>query len=122
MLLLDGIPLEALVPDAGSRLHLGPLGLALGSSLAAWVELGLLRRRLRRDLPALRLPGGEAARALAAALLAAAAAAALWALLPPLPPVAQAALLLPVYGLAYLAAAAAGGVSEARRWLGRLRH
>jgi putative peptidoglycan lipid II flippase len=121
MLLLDRIPLEALVPGAGARFHLGPLGLALGSSLAAWVELELLRRRLRRDLPLLRLPGGEAARALGAALLAAAAAAALWALLPPLPPVAQAAVLLPVYGLAYLSAAAAWGVSEARRWVARLR-
>ncbi|HAQ22681.1 MAG TPA: hypothetical protein DCR10_03950 [Acidimicrobiaceae bacterium] len=31
--------------------HLGAVGLALGSALAAWIELALLTRRVRKQLP-----------------------------------------------------------------------
>jgi peptidoglycan biosynthesis protein MviN/MurJ (putative lipid II flippase) len=113
MLLCDRMPLASLVEGAG-ELRLGPVGLALGSSLAAWAELALLARRLRLDLEPLRLPWGSAGRSLGAALLAALPAAAVWALLPPWHEALQALVVLPLYGALYLIAAARAGVPEAR--------
>ncbi|TVP42224.1 MAG: murein biosynthesis integral membrane protein MurJ [Gemmatimonadales bacterium] len=55
--------------EVGGGLRYGAVGLALGSALGAWVELGLLRRRLARDIgphgsgvgPLLRLVTGAGA-------------------------------------------------------------
>jgi putative peptidoglycan lipid II flippase len=121
MLVLDRLPLAAVWQGAQAPLSLGPLGLALGASAAAWSELGLLRRRLRRELPELHAPWAQAGRALLAALGAAAASGLLWLALPPLHPFWQAAVLLPCFAAVYLLGARAAGVGEAERWLRRLR-
>src|SRR5262245_29366031 len=49
---LESIPESALQP---ATVRLGAVGLALASGLASWVELGLLRRRVRR-MTSLRVP------------------------------------------------------------------
>ena len=97
------------------------MGLALGSGVAAWLELARLRRVLAARLPELALPWPAIGGMLAAALLAATPAALLWWLLPPLAPALVAALVLPLYGLGYLAAAGALGIAEARDWRRLLR-
>lgn len=51
-------------------LRLGAVGLGLGTSLAAWVEYGLLRRKLRRALGPHGMARGRLTRLLAAGLLA----------------------------------------------------
>ena len=67
---LDPIPLSAWVPVAGAEeLSLAPVGLAMGSATAAWVELALLRRPLRQRVPALRLSWRPGARAMGLAVL-----------------------------------------------------
>ena len=43
---------EAVRLDRGAQPHLGPVGLAIGASVAAWTEWFLLRRLLRRRLGA----------------------------------------------------------------------
>lgn len=64
--------------EAGA-LRLGALGLAVGSGLAAWVELAALRRALRRLGVARLLPVGLWLRCLTLAVVAALVASALWA-------------------------------------------
>jgi putative peptidoglycan lipid II flippase len=66
---------------AGKTLRFGAVGLGLGSSLGAWLELGLLYFALHRRLPALRWPWARFFRLGALALLAAAPALLLWWLL-----------------------------------------
>src|SRR5690606_39434466 len=72
---IGGVPLPggALADWTGQGLPLGPVGLALGSALGAWVEWGVLVRRLRRRIGHVGAGGGAIARMLAAALAAAAA-------------------------------------------------
>ena len=43
-------PLDDSLRLAGDQRHLGPVGLALGSMLGAWVELAWLKRRMRRAI------------------------------------------------------------------------
>jgi len=98
----------------GGAVPLGTVGLALGSGVAAWVELLLLRRLLRRTV------GGStgtaaAVRALLPALGAGTVAAlAASAFARPFPPLVEAAVVLGLAGLWYLGVAIATGVPEAR--------
>lgn len=96
-------------------------GLALGSGLAGFLELGLLRRGLDRRIGRARLGAACGARLALAAALAAAAAWAVRLPLPTLPPLVAAALQLPVYGAVYLGASLALGVDEATQMWRRLR-
>jgi len=93
-------------------LGLGAVGLAAGSAVAAWVELALLRRRLREQAgPELRLAGPVLPRLLAAALPAAGAGLGIHLLLPPLHPwIVAMGTLLP-FGVIYLALTRLLGVS-----------
>ncbi len=71
----------ASVPSSGmggSQLRFGAVALALATSVGAWTELIVLRRRLRGRLPELVWPAREQAGALAAALLAAVPGLAAW--------------------------------------------
>ncbi|MGB7215702.1 MAG: murein biosynthesis integral membrane protein MurJ, partial [Gammaproteobacteria bacterium] len=67
------LPGGALADWTVQGLPLGPIGLALGSALGAWVEWGVLGRRLRRRIGRIGAGVGAMARMLAAALAAAAA-------------------------------------------------
>jgi putative peptidoglycan lipid II flippase len=99
----------------------GAAGLALSSGLAGWIEYGLLRRSLNRQigktgisLPlAARLWGGAAAAAIAGSVVKLA--------LESQHPLIVALFSLGMYGIAYFAITAELGVAEARRLLGRVR-
>ena len=115
------IPAGAFASLDALGLPLGPLGLAAGASLGAWVEWALLKRALAVQVG----PVGAGARPLARMFGAAAVAAAVgyvassWlenrhALL-------TAALVAAVFGAAYLAAAWLLGLDEARRLVDALR-
>jgi putative peptidoglycan lipid II flippase len=128
MFALDRVPLEAAVRPVlghglpGDPLFLGALGLSLGATAGAWVELALLRRALRDPMPAAAVPWGRLARMTGLAAGALAPGAAVWWALPAEWPVlATAPLVVGAYAAAYLGAAAALGAPEMDAWLGRLR-
>jgi len=98
---------------------LGPLGLSLAAGLAAWVEWVLLRRHLRRLIGHVTIPGGVLIRMLFAAAVAAALGRVLDAFLPAMDPIVEAAIVLPVFGILYLALALLLGLPEAGRLLRR---
>jgi putative peptidoglycan lipid II flippase len=121
MFWLDRFSVAELLGEPGaSALRLGALGLALGSAVASWVELARLAASLRRRLPGFTLPLAGAGTMGGLAACAALPAAGLWWLLPPLHPALAAAPVLALYAGLYLGASHLAGVSEARRWLGRL--
>ena len=121
MFWLDGTTVsEAVgVPAEGSPLTLAAIGLALGSSVGAWVELLALRTSLRAKTETFSLPAVRVAQMLGLAAAAALLAAALWWALPDLPVLVTTALVLAVYGLAYLGLGHALGFSEGEAWVGR---
>lgn len=102
----------------------GAAGLTLGSAVAAWVEMSLLRRRLGPVIGRSPVPTGFLLRVGGAALLAGIAGLALATVLDDVHRFLRAAVVFAGFGLVYLAATHAGGVAEARaltrRVLGRL--
>ena len=118
MLLLDRMGLSWFGEDPAGRLRLGAVGLALASGMVSWLDLWLLRRRVRQILPNLLLPWLAAARVLLAALLAVVPAAGVWLLMPELHSVLVVTVVLSLYGASFLAAAKALRVPELRM-LGR---
>lgn len=122
MFWFDRYPLGALVPAAaGSRLYLGPVGLSLASGFGAWMELGLLRRSLRRRIPGFHLPLRDDAKMAGLALAATLPGATVWWLLPHWPPIVTAACVVAAYAVSYLALAQAAGLEEVRSFTGALR-
>jgi len=93
---------------------LGAVGLALGAGLAAWIELWLLDRALRRHVGIVAVSAGLWTRMLGAAAAGAAVGWAIRLLLPDLHPVPTAAFVLGGYGLTYLSGAHVLGIGEAR--------
>jgi putative peptidoglycan lipid II flippase len=97
-------------------------GLAAGSGLAGWVELGLLRRAVRRRIgQATAAVPAYSLRVTAAAAVAAAVGVAVKAAMYRTPPLLGGLTVAAAFGLAYVAAAATLGVPEARRLAGRVR-
>jgi putative peptidoglycan lipid II flippase len=92
---------------------LGPLGLAVGASVGAWVEWALLWRALAAQLGSVGAGMGPLARMLGAALVAAAAARGLFAVVA-LAPLPSAALVAALFGAVYCTAAHLLGLGEAR--------
>ena len=115
------IPAGALASFEASGAPLGPLGLAVGASLGAWVEWALLKRALRKQLGRTGAGAAPLARMFTAAVAAAVAgyAASLW--VESRHPLLAAAVVVTVFGAVYLAAARALGVDEALRFAGALR-
>lgn len=105
-----------LVP--GSELRLGAVGLTLGASLGAWIELWRLRRALGARLPELAWPWPELGKMLGLAVVAALPALLVWYLCGRLHPAATAALVLAPYAALYLAGARWLGLAYVERWLG----
>lgn len=124
MLWLDRYSVAAafgLGTSGGEELYLGALGLSLASSIGAWTELVLLRRRLRARVPELELPARAIGRLLVLAVLLALPALGVWSLLPATLPVrVQALVVLPLYPLIYLGFAWWRSLPELELWLGRL--
>jgi putative peptidoglycan lipid II flippase len=101
-------------------LPLGPVGLALGATIGAWLEWVLLRSRLASRIGAVGAGGGELTRTFGAALAGAAAGYAIRFAVPSLHPIAVALIVTGAFGLVYLAVARALGVGEARAFIDSL--
>ncbi|MEE3274880.1 MAG: murein biosynthesis integral membrane protein MurJ [Actinomycetota bacterium] len=101
--------------------HLGAVGLALGSAVAAWVELGLLTGRARSAAPGLHSPAGVLGSLAVPAALAFVVGAAAKIVVGGLPAVFGAPLALGVSGLVYVAASFRLDVPEAHLILGPIR-
>jgi len=121
MIQFEPITIGALTIPAGvfgnvrvAGLPLGPVGLALGATLGAWLEWALLRGKLSHRIGAVGVGGRQLARMFGAALAAAAAAHAIRLAVPGLHPLPAAALVAAVFGAVYLALARALGLSEAK--------
>jgi putative peptidoglycan lipid II flippase len=124
------IPAGALASLEVAGLPLGPLGLAVGAALGAWVEWALLKRSLAARLgsvPLRGIPSGVGAgtaplaRMFAAAFAAAAGGFAASRALTNLHALLEASLVAAVFGCVYFAVAAALGLEQARAPFRRLR-
>jgi putative peptidoglycan lipid II flippase len=111
-------PAGALESFTAGGLPLGPLGLAAGATLGAWVEWLWLRARLERALGAVGVAVRPLARIAAAALLAAAAGRFAAVLIAPASALLVGAVAAAAFGLIYLAAARLFGLDEARSLVG----
>lgn len=97
--------------EAGGGLRMGAAGLAVGASVAAWAELTLLRRALRRRLGAHGVRPGSLVRLGASGIVAVTVALVIKLSLPPLHPVLVGAAVLGPFALVYLASAKLLGIS-----------
>jgi putative peptidoglycan lipid II flippase len=116
------IPAGSLSSFDALGLPLGPLGLAAGASLGAWIEWALLKRALTAHV-GVRLGAGASplARMFAAALAAAAGGYAAERALTALHPLLEAGVVAAVFGAIYVAVAAALKLEQADALLRRLR-
>lgn len=122
MLLLDRVPVAALVPGLppeGDTLRLGAVGLAVASGAGAWFELWRLQAALAERGAAGAVPWKETARLLLLALVAAAVAAGIWSLLPRLHVAVKALAVVGGFGLVYLGLAWRLAAEEMGFWTGR---
>lgn len=137
MVAFDRLPVSLLpgaLPTAGEGggevLHLGAVGLALGSAVAAWIEAALLIRVVRRVAPTFRYPLAAMLRLTGLALGAAAVGALVWwwVVEHELPALPGALLVLATVGTTYVALTVVARVPESaalarlpglRRWLRR---
>lgn len=92
---------------------LGPVGLAAGSGMAAWLEWLLLRRSLKQRLGPVGAQGGKVARMFGAALVAAAVGWGARLSLGDVHPLPQGAIVFSLYGVAYFGMASLLRLSEA---------
>jgi putative peptidoglycan lipid II flippase len=108
------------VPAGRHELHLGAVGLGLGTSVGAWLELVLLAGAATRRVPSLRIPWGAVARMTVLAVAAAAGATGVWWLIAGQQRYVVTAAVLGGFVVMYLAGAVALGFPEARAWLRRM--
>ncbi len=106
--------------DTAGVVRLGAAGLALGSGLAAWVEVVALRRAVRRRLGPVRLGGGQLGRIALAAAAAGAVAGLARPLLLTLPPEVGGLAAVALLGAVYVPSARALGVREVTEVLASL--
>ena len=106
MLLLDGIAVgDVAGSDVGGRtLYLGSLGLAVGATAGAWIELWRLQKSMGAMIPTFHLPWAGVQRMTATALAAAAPAGVIWWLLPDMHIAVEALIVVSAYAAGYLGA------------------
>ncbi|MBN1240707.1 MAG: murein biosynthesis integral membrane protein MurJ [Gammaproteobacteria bacterium] len=102
-------------------LPLGPVGLALGAAVGAWVEWALLRRRLDAELGRVGIGAGIAARTAAASLIAAGGGLAARAATSNVDPLPAALAVAAVFGVIYVPVARLLGLSEAQVFIDSVR-
>lgn len=100
-------------------LHLGVLGLGLGATVGAWIELIWLSTVLRRQIDRFALPWRGVFQMTGIALLAAGPAALTWWLLPDWHVALLTLIVVGLYGIGYLILAHLFGISEMEAWAGR---
>jgi len=115
------LPAGAFADADVSGVLLGPVGLALGASLGAWLEWALLRRRLHHAIGGAGAGVGPLARMIAAAVIAAAAGYAARLLLAEVHPLASAIAVAAVFGAVYFGAGLVFRLPEALAFLDRCR-
>ena len=115
------IPAGALASLDARGLPLGPLGLAVGAALGAWVEWALLKRTLAARLGSVGAGAMPLARMSAAAVAAAVGGIAVSRALTNVHALTEAALVAASFGCVYFGVAAALGLEQARALLRRLR-
>lgn len=108
------IPAGVFADASVAGIPLGPVGLALGAAIGAWLEWTLLRRHLRRRIGAVGAGMGLLARTLVAALAGAAAGHGLRIALAGVNPLPMALLVAAAFGVVYFGIARALGLTEAR--------
>jgi putative peptidoglycan lipid II flippase len=116
-----GLLPESIREDDMAPQRLGAVGLALGSAVAAWIEYGLLRRRVRRDLRTTRRYNDPAVFLAPAAVAAAVSGGVLTWLLRDLDPLLSAPIVLSVGGMSYVLTAYWRGSASAADLLQTLR-
>ena len=128
MLQFEGLTIAGATLPAGALgalriegLPLGPVGLALGASIGAWLEWTLLRRSLARLVGSVGVGRSHLVRTASAGLLAAAAGHAMHILVLALHPILIALCVVSVFGAVYVGLAYALGLDEARAFIGALR-
>ena len=120
MFWLDTIPLSVVAgPVPGDTLFLGALGLSLGASAGAWVEVWRLLHALADPMPQASIPWSAFGRMVGLAVVALVPAAGLWAVLPNWHVLVQAPLVVGTYAGVYLSAAALLGLEEIQAWIRR---
>jgi putative peptidoglycan lipid II flippase len=115
------IPAGALASFDAAGLPLGPLGLAAGAAVGAWIEWALLRRALDAQLGRVGAGGAGLARMFAAALAAAVVAYFSSRALAGVQPLLAALAVAAVFGAVYLVATLALGVEQAQTFAAGLR-
>lgn len=100
---------------------LGPVGLAAGSGLAAWIEWTLLRRELRNRIGAVGARLGQLGRMFGAALAGAAAGWIVRLLVAGLGPLTEGVLVVSAFGLMYYMIGAMLGLGEAASMISRIK-
>ena len=105
---------------AGAALYFGAVGLALGATAGAWVELWRLTASLKARVPSFTLPWNRIFRMTGLALIALGPAALLWWLLAGWPTLLITPLVVGTYAATYLALATLAGFPETKAWTGRL--
>jgi putative peptidoglycan lipid II flippase len=93
---------------------LGPVGLALGSALGAWLEWALLRRSLKRQIGAVGTGASQLARMFGSALAGAVAGYSVRFAIPAAHPIIAAVVVATVFGAVYFAVARMLGLEMAR--------
>jgi putative peptidoglycan lipid II flippase len=120
MFWLDTIPLDRVVgPLPGEPLFLGALGLSLGATVGAWVEVWRLRRALREPMPDATVPWPALLRMTVLALGSLAPAAGVWWTLPDWHVLLMAPIVVGSYAIVYLGAALLLEFEEIDAWTRR---
>ena len=121
MLQFEPVTLSGVTVPAGlfgdvrvAGLSLGPVGLALGAAVGAWLEWALLRGSLSRQIGSVGVGAGALGRLFGAAIAGAAGGYGLSLALHDLHPMITAGLVASVFGVIYLAMTRLLGVTEAR--------
>lgn len=123
MLILDHYALPAVLGFEGdaSPLFFGAVGLAVGATAGAWVELWRLLHSLRQKEVTVALPWRRMLQMTGLALAAAAPAGILWTVLPDWHPIPTALLVIGLYALVYLGTVRLFDFPELDAWTRRLR-
>ncbi len=121
MILLDRYSVSGVIgiETDSDPLFLGSVGLALGTTLGAWLELWRLMHSLRDRVADFELPWASVKRMAGTAFLGAGPSAVIWALLPPWHVASKAGVVLLVYAFIYLGASYLQNSPEMQTWAGR---